>query len=814
MTEQTRLPVGALYQHCDLDGLDFETTADLAEQSAILGQDRALDALRFGVGIQQSGFNLYVLGPPGLGKLTVVRQYLEDKAAEGPAPDDWCYVNNFDDANRPRVLRLPNGMGAQLRQDMQQFVEDLLTAVPAAFESDEYQARIKEIEQEFHERQEQAFSQLKDRAEKEQIALLHTPGGFAFAPMRDGEVISPDDYQKLRESEQQRIEQLVAELQEQLRAILRQVPQWRKETRARVKQLNRDTAMVVVSHEVDELRERYKQQEDVLSCLDAVEKDVVEHVDDFRHEEEGENPLLSALGTARQPSYRRYQVNVLVGHTDSGQAPIIYEDNPTHSNLVGRVEHQAQMGALLTDFTMIKPGALHRANGGYLILDARKVLIQPYAWEALKRALQSREIRIQSLGEMLSLISTVSLEPEPIALDVKVVLMGERLLYYLLCEYDPEFAELFKVAADFDDRMRRDAQSTQLYARLIGTLVRKADLKPFDRGAVARVIERSARMVGDARKLSAHMGQITDLLHEANHWAAQNGHDLVRRDDVQRAIDEQIHRSDRIRERVHEEIHRGTVLIDVSGARVGQVNGLSVMQLGTFMFGQPSRISATVRMGEGDVVDIEREVELGGPIHSKAVMILSSYLGARYAMSKPLSLRASLVFEQSYGVIEGDSASVAELCALLSAAGEVPVKQSLAVTGSINQHGDVQAIGGVNEKIEGFFDVCKARGLSGEQGVIIPESNVEHLMLREDVVEAVDRGEFHVFAVKTVEQAVELLTGLRAGERDEQGEYTEGSLNRRVEDRLLTFAELRHEFRETQKAKDEEDDAEGDEGQH
>lgn len=812
MTETTRLPVSALYQRCDFDGLDFETTTDLAEDGGILGQERALDALRFGVGIRQSGFNLFVLGPPGLGKLTVVRQYLDDKAAEGPAPDDWCYVNNFDDGNKPRVLRLPNGMGAQLRQDMQQFVEDLLTAVPAAFESDEYQAHMKEIEQDFHERQEQAFNKLKERAEKDQIALLHTPGGFAFAPMRDGEVISPDDYQKLGEEEQQRIEKLVAELQEQLRAILRQVPQWRKETRQRVKQLNRDTASLVVSHEVEELRARYEDQDSVLSHLGAVEKDVVEHVDDFRREEEGENPLLSALGTARQPSYRRYQVNVLVGHSDSGRAPIVYEDNPTHSNLVGRVEHQAQMGALLTDFTMIKAGALHRANGGYLILDARKVLVQPYAWDALKRALQSHEIRIQSLGEMLSLISTVSLEPEPITLNVKVVLMGERLLYYLLCEYDPEFAELFKVAADFDDRMRRDAKNTNLYAGLIGTLVRKADLRPFERGAVARVIERSARVVGDARKLSTHMGKITDLLHEANHWAEQNEHDHVKRSDVQRAIDEQIHRSDRIRERVHEEIHRGTVLIDVTGSRIGQVNGLSVMQLGNFMFGQPSRISATVRMGEGDVVDIEREVELGGPIHSKAVMILSSYMGAHYAMSKPLSLRASLVFEQSYGMIEGDSASIAELCALLSATGEVLVKQSLAVTGSINQHGEVQAIGGVNEKIEGFFDVCKARGLNGEQGVIIPESNVEHLMLREDVVDAADRGQFQIHAVKTVDQALELLTGIPTGQRDEQGEYPQGSLNRRVEERLLTFAEMRHEFRETQRAKEDEDGAEGDEG--
>jgi lon-related putative ATP-dependent protease len=432
------------------------------------------------------------------------------------------------------------------------------------------------------------------------------------------------------------------------------------------------------------------------------------------------------------------------------------------------------MGALLTDFNLIKPGALHKANGGYLILDIRKVLLQPYAWEGLKRAMQAGQIRIESVGQMLSLISTVSLEPEPIPLDVKVALFGDRLLYYLLWHLDPEFGELFKVEADFEEQMDRDGKNQLLYAQLIGTLARKDELRPFDRGAVARAIEHSARMVGDAEKLSTQMRNITDLLREADYWAGETGNGAVTAADVQRAIDAQIYRSDRLQERVQEAILRETILIDTEGEEISQVNGLSVIQLGNFSFGRPTRITARVRLGKGEVVDIEREVELGGPIHSKGVLILSGFLGARYAGERPLSLSASLVFEQSYGGVEGDSASSAELYALLSAIAEVPIKQSMAVTGSVNQHGQVQAIGGVNEKIEGFFDVCKARGLTGEQGVLIPVSNVKHLMLRQDVVKAVDAGQFHIYPVEMVDQGIEILTGVPAGERDEEGELSGG----------------------------------------
>jgi lon-related putative ATP-dependent protease len=473
---------------------------------------------------------------------------------------------------------------------------------------------------------------------------------------------------------------------------------------------------------------------------------------------------------------------------------VVYEDNPTYQNLVGRAEYMAQLGALSTDFGLIRAGALHQANGGYLILDAARVLSQAYAWEGLKRTLRSGEIRIESLGQALSLISTASLEPEPIPLNVKVVLVGERLLYYLLSQHDSEFNELFKVAADFEEQADRSPANDLLYAQLIGRLARQEKLLPFDRGGVARVIEQSARFTGDAEKLSLHNRTLSDLLREADYWARKAGGNVVAAGDVQRAIDAQVYRASRVRERFREEILRGFLLIDTEGAKVGQVNGLSVVQPGRFAFGHPSRITARVRLGRGEVVDIEREVELSGPIHSKGVLILSAFLGARYVSDRPFSLSASLVFEQSYSGVEGDSASSAELYALLSALAETPIKQSLAVTGSVNQRGEVQAIGGVNEKIEGFFDLCQARGLTGEQGVLIPASNVKNLMLRRDVVEAVEAGKFHVYPVETIDQGIALLTGEEAGERDGEGNFPEGSVNQRVEDRLIALAEKRRAF--------------------
>ena len=803
--ERYRLEPSKLYKRTDLEQLDFETTGDLDALEEAVGQSRAVDAIQFGMGIDKSGYNIYALGSSGLDKRGVVRRFFETRAKEGETPSDWCYVHNFEQTHKPRTIQFPPGKGVVFRDDMADLVEEIRTALSAAFESEEYQTRRQSITQRFRERQSEAFEQLQERAQEEDMALIRTPGGIAVAPVREGEVLSREEIQELSEEKQEAIQDKIEDLQEEIQQILQQVPSWQREMRQELEDLNREMADFAVGALIDELREKYTDYPDVVDQLDHVQEDVVENAEDFLPSADNgqQQRMMEAMTGQRHPELSRYKVNVLIDHSETEGAPVVYEDNPTYQNLIGRVEHRAQMGALTTDFSLIKPGALHRANGGYLILDVRKVLTQPYAWEGLKRVLRSEEIKIESLGQQLSLISTVSLEPEAIPLDVKVALFGDRMLYYLLWQLDPDFADLFKVAADFNEEMDRDPANQTIYAKLIATLIQREDLPSFDRGAVGRVIERSARMVGDAEKMTTHTRALTDLLTEAAYWTQENGREVVSEDDVQQAIDHQIHRLDRVRERVQENILRDTLLVDTEGEEVGQINGLSVLSLGNYMFGRPTRITSRVRLGKGQVVDIEREVELGGPLHSKGVMILTGFLSGRYARSNPLSLSASLVFEQSYGGVDGDSASSAELYTLLSAISEVPIKQSLAVTGSVNQHGRVQAIGGVNEKIEGFYDICEARGLTGDQGVLIPASNVKHLMLRHDIVEAVEEGHFHIYAIETVDQGIEILTGEPAGEPDEDGEYPEDSINGRVLKRLKAMAERRQSFEAASAEEDE-----------
>ncbi len=795
-----------LYHHCDPDQLDFETTADLDVLKEVIGQPRAVEAMEFGLSIDEAGYNIFALGPAGMGKQSIMRQFFERQAEEEPVPADWCYVNNFDDSQKPKAIRLPAGKGAAFRKDMNNLVDQLGTALSAAFQSEEYQSRRQAITEEFKEKQAEAFQNLQQRAREQGVRLIRTPAGLAVAPVREDEVLSPDEIEELSEEEQEELQAKVEEVQSKLQEILQQVPIWQQDMQEKMEDLNREMANLAVGGLIDDLRDKYADFSEVVEHLDDVQEDVVKNAEAFLPSDQNASKLMEALqgeqtqrAQQQKGQMRKYQVNLIVDHSESDEAPVVYEDNPTHQNLIGRIEHIAQMGALVTDFNLIKPGALHKANGGYLLLDARKVLTQPYAWDALKRALQSGKVRIESLSRRFSLISTVSLEPEPIPLNVKVGLFGNRLLYYLLHQLDPEFTKLFKVEADFEERMDRNPENQELYARLIATLVEEKDLQPFDRSAVARVIEHGARMVDDAEKLSTERESIDDLLREANHWAKEAGNNVVTADDVQRAIDAQIYRADRVRDRMEETILRDTILIDTEGETVGQVNGLSIIPLSNFTFGRPTRITARTRMGKGEVVDIEREVELGGPIHSKGVLILSGFLGARYAEEKPLSLSASLVFEQSYSGVEGDSASSAELYALLSAIAEVPIKQSLAVTGSVNQRGQIQAIGGVNEKIEGFFDICKARSLTGEQGVLIPAANTKHLMLRQDVVEAVEKEEFHIYPIETVDEGLEILTGVPAGKRGEGPEtpediYPEGTINHKVESRLTELAEKRKAF--------------------
>ncbi|HUW28215.1 MAG TPA: ATP-binding protein [Sulfuriferula sp.] len=793
METRASLPADRLCRRCDPDKFQFATTAELDDLTEAIGQTRAVEAVRFGIGMRHDGFNLYVLGPAGAGKHALLRQYLDGRAATEPQPPDWCYVNNFGDSHKPRVLKLPAARGTVLRADMQQLVEELRATIPALFESEEYHNRVEQIDAEFNERQAGAFEGLAQDAATQNIVLLHTPGGFSFAPSKNDEVVSPDEFDKLPDAEREKIAHDIEVLQERLEKIVRQVRQWRKERFAKIRELNREITLSAVGHLIDELKAHYADLPEVQAYFDAVQRDVVDSTDEFRKPHEMPAGLALAQGS-EPPDFRRYQVNLLVDHAAPDGAPVVYEQHPSYQNLVGRVEHIAQFGTLLTDFSLIKPGALHQANGGYLMLDVYKLLSQPYAWEGLKRALSTRAIRIESLGQMFSLISTVSLEPEPIPLDVKVVLFGDRMLYYLLAEYDPEFSELFKVAADFEDEVERNDANDLLYARLIGTMGRKAELRPFERGGVARVIEQCARAIGDAEKLSTHMQGLSDLLREADYWAGEARRVHVTAEDVERAIEARIHRADRIRARVQEEIQRGTLMIDTDGGVIGQVNGLSVIQLGDYAFAHPTKITAATRVGDGEMIDIQREVELAGAIHSKGVLTLSSFLAARYASNRPLSLTASLVLEQTYAEVEGDSASVAELCALLSSLADLPLKQSLAVTGSVNQFGQMQAIGAVNEKIEGFFDVCNGRGLSGEQGVLIPAANIKHLMLRRDVVAAAAEGRFHIYPVENIDQAIEILTGVAAGEPDAKGMLPPDCVNYRVAARLIEFSLIRQSF--------------------
>ncbi len=820
------LPADKLRWRCDPAMFDFETTSDVDPLREVLGQARALDAVQFGIGIQQDGYNLFVLGRRGTGKRTIVNQFLEQRSASEQRPPDWCYVQNFEHPDKPTSLRLPPGWATRLRDDMENLVEDLQTEIAASLQVEQHQIRVQQLEQAAKHQHDVAFKKLAEKAATKDLQLIRTPGGFAMAPMKDGEVIGPEEFDALPKEEQDHITSNVESLQGELKELIEQVHEWRRETRERVKELNRETTRAAIGRSLAAVQLKYSEFRDVLDYLVAVERDIIENSEDFEPARD-EPASFFGIEMPDQHSFRRYAVNVLVDNKETSGAPVVYEEHPNYQNLIGRVEHKSQMGTLLTDFTLIKPGALHRANGGYLVVDALKLLQQPYAWEALKRALGSGTVKIESLAESLSLVSTVSLDPQPIPLDVKVVLLGERMLYYLLYEHDREFGELFKVAADFDDEMNLTSENLQLYVRMIAALVRKngeteqinaaefaqssgdsnsrpevlatvatndKPTRPFDASAVACVIERAARVADDSQKLTTHLRTISDLIHESDFWASKDNCDVVTAKHVEQAIDKQIYRADRLRERMQEETQRGTFFVDTEGEKVGQINGLSVLDLGNFRFGRPSRITATTRLGKGEVVDIEREVELGGPIHSKGVLIISSLLASRYAKNHPLSLLASVVFEQSYGQVEGDSASVAELCVLLSSLANVPIKQSLAVTGSINQHGQVQPIGGVNEKIEGFFDLCEARGLTGQQGVLIPAANVKHLMLRNNVVQAAAEDRFHIYPVETIDDAIELLTGMAAGEADDSGSYPDETVNGRVAARLWELFELSQKF--------------------
>ncbi|BAL25172.1 Lon protease family protein [Azoarcus sp. KH32C] len=776
-----------LCRRCMPDWPDFETTDDLVDLPGGLGQARAEQALRFGLAIGQPGYHLFVLGEAGTGRHAVALRLLREFAERREVPPDLCYLNDFDNPHRPRLLKLPAGRGAALHAQMQTFIADLGPAIEAALEADTHRDRVDSLLQAHKSREEKALRELGEACSADGVSLLQTPEGFVFAPTANGEAMSPDAFEALPPAERAAIEGKVSAWSEKLADLLDDFPGWRTALRESVKRAARDALAPAVTHLIRPMRETYAELPEVLRFLDAVAQDVLENAAEQESLEDEDE-----AGEDGGQRFHRYQVKLLVDHSSTHGAPIVYEDNPVFGNLIGRVEFIAQMGVLITHFNLIRAGALHRACGGYLVVDADRLLTQPFAWEGLKRALRAREVRIEPPAEAQGWTNVQMLEPEPVPCDVKVILIGDRELFYLLTENDPDFPDLFKVAADFDDDMLRTDTLTLQYVRLLATLARASNLLPVNREGLARMVEEGARLAEDAGRLSLQTRHLADLLREADYHARQSGVPVVGAPQIDGAIAARARRFGRYSERVLESMLDGTTLISTDGTRCGQVNGLVIVEIAGEQFGHPVRITATARLGEGDVVDIERETELGGAIHSKGVLILSAFLAARYARHQPLSLAASLVFEQSYGPVEGDSASLAELCCLLSALAQVPIRQCFAVTGSVNQFGEVQAIGRVNEKIEGFFQLCRARGLTGEQGVLIPAASVKQLMLREEVVEAARAGRFHVFPVANVDEAITLLTGMEAGIPDAKGILPRESVNHRVAEALAVMTSAKH----------------------
>jgi len=770
-----------------------ETTEDLAPLEGIIGQERAVKALKFGLDIRQRGFNIYVAGQPGTGRTTAVKDFLEEIAKAKSVPLDCCYVNNFKNPYEPKAIKLPPGTGKALQKDMSSLIAEVRRELPRAFESEDYAAKRETTTRGVEEERKNLFAQLNKKAQKEGLVIQSSPIGLLAIPVVNGRPLSEQEFLSLSPSVREQIQKRREGFNADLRNTMRQLRGLERKTSDEVRKMNREVALYAVGYLVSDLKEKYEKFPEVVGYLEDVQRDILENIEQFVGEPKP--PQLRLPGMEEAP-FKKYEVNVIVDNSDLEGAPVIVELNPIYQNLFGRIEKEARFGVLTTDFTMIRGGSLHRANGGYLVLPAEEVIRNMFSWDGLKRALTNQQITIEEAGERLGFITTKGLKPAPVPLDVKGVLIGNPMLYQILYMYDMEFKELFKVKADFDNTMDRTEENIHNYASFVCTFCRKEKLRHLDSTALAKVITYGSRLANDKEKLSTRFADVADIIREANFYATQENSSRVTATHVRKAIEERIYRSSLIQEKIQELIKRDVLLIDTEGEAVGQVNGLSVMSLGDFAFGRPSRVTASIGIGREGLIDIEREAKLGGPIHTKGVMILGGYLSEKYAHDKPLGLSARLVFEQSYSGVEGDSASSTELYAMLSALSGLPVKQNIAVTGSVNQKGEVQAIGGVNEKVEGFFEVCKAKGLTGQQGVMVPQSNVQNLMLKEEVVEAVEAGKFHIYSVKNIDEGIRILTGVTAGERQPDGNFREGTANHRVDRRLSEMAERLKEFPE------------------
>ncbi|NOR83186.1 MAG: AAA family ATPase [Ardenticatenales bacterium] len=780
MSPVAELSPADLTRVCDDSRFPFETTAELPFSKKIIGQGRGTRAIEFGIGISSPGFNIYVLGMGGTGRTTTIERFLQEEAAAGPVPHDWVYVQNFQDLRRPRAIRLPPGEGARFRDAMSVLVDDLMRQVPKAFETEEYKDALASITQELEAQRNRVLQEVRDRAAEQGFAIIRMPHGLIISPLQDGKPMELEAYQALSAEQQAALDTARQSLERNLDDALGTVADLEQRARDEIDVLDRGVASSVADHLVEPLKEKWAAEEEAVLHLNLVRDDIIAHVEDFRPGEGNKS--------AKQDPFRRYVVNLIVDHGETTGAPVIVESNPTYHNLIGRIEYEVRHGVPTTDFTNIKAGALHRGNGGYLVLRASDLLDDPDSWQALKRALLDGQIRIEEMAT--GSIAAKTLDPEPVPLNAKIILLGSATLYYMLFALDEDFPKLFKVKADFDSDMDRTPENEEEVALFVAGRCHDEDLRHFDRRSVGRIVEYSSRLAGRQDRLATRFGELADVVREASYWAGEAGREIVNAADVDSAIRERVLRANLPEEQLRRLVRDGMLFIDTSGMVVGQLNGLAVIQIGDHSFGQPSRVTARTYMGDDGVVSIEREVKLAGPIHDRGVLTLIGYLGGRYAQSHPLSLSATLAFEQNYTGVDGDSASSTELYALLSSLSDLPIHQGIAVTGSVDQWGNIQPIGGATEKIEGFFDVCAARGLTGDQGVIMPAANKRDLVLRDDVVQAVASGQFHVWAVETIDEGLELLTGVPAGEPTPDGVQldAEGSVHGAVQARLRQLA--------------------------
>jgi len=792
-----------LYRSCDPSEFPFKTTDDIQPLKETIGQARALRALDFGLEINSPGFNIYILGESGTGKMTTIKAILEDKAKDEPVPNDLCYVYNFKNPDVPKALCLPSGTGLTFQKDMDELINVLRQEIPKVFDSKEYEKQRTKIFEDFQQKQKTFFSELEKEVKNKDFSLKKTVSGLALVPVKKtGDTLSEEEYAKLEPKVRKKIEGLGKQLQEKLDDAVRLVREEEKKVKEKMVELERQAALSSVGILLQELKHKYKENPEITHYLDNVKEDILEHVEDFKPQEEQRPALPMVMPSKAEPSFVRYSVNVLVNNRDTKGAPVVVESNPTYYNLFGRIEHKLQYGMAVTDFSMIKAGSLHRANGGYLVTDAMDLLKNIFVYDAIKRTIKDKEIRIEDVWEQYRLVSSLTLRPQAIPFNVKIVLVGNPRLYYLLYHLDEEYRELFKVKADFENRMDRDKKNLLKYAGFVRTKCSEKGLKPFERDAVVKVAEYGSRLAEHQGKLSAKFSEIADLLRESDHWAKSKKSKTVKLEHVEKALEEKTYRCNKVEKKIHEAIKEGTMLMDTEGSAVGQINALSIIDLGDYRFGIPSRITSKTYAGKAGIVNIEREIKLSGKIHEKAILIMSAYLGGKYAQKRPLSLSASITFEQLYGGVEGDSATCAEVYSLLSSISGLPIKQNLAITGSMNQHGEVQPIGGVNEKIEGFFEVCKLHNLNGEHGVIIPKRNIKNLMLKKEVIEAVKKGQFNIYSIDKVEDGIEIFTGKPAGELQPDGKYPAGTLNFMVSEKLQELYETQKEKKDNENEKD------------